>query len=77
MPRAASRFPTAAFLIDMPLYEYCCEDCGAVYERLVRAADEKVRCPACGSERARRKISPVAATKTATKSPASCHVKFG
>jgi len=42
----------------MPIYEFECEECGARFEELV-AADDAVACPSCGSERARRLLSPV------------------
>jgi putative FmdB family regulatory protein len=31
----------------MPLYEYRCESCGQVFERLVFHEAEAVQCPAC------------------------------
>ena len=40
----------------MPLYEYRCQDCGKVFERLVRAQDSVV-CPYCRGERLERLIS--------------------
>jgi putative FmdB family regulatory protein len=41
----------------MPIYEYCCHDCGKEFEELVFSERDPVRCPACGSERARKMIS--------------------
>jgi len=41
----------------MPLYEYCCRDCGKEFEELVLSERDPVRCPDCGSERARKMIS--------------------
>jgi putative FmdB family regulatory protein len=42
----------------MPLYEFQCNDCGKVFEILVRnARDNRAECPHCGSP-ARRIISP-------------------
>jgi putative FmdB family regulatory protein len=42
----------------MPIYEFECEECGARFEELT-AAGGAVACPACGSQRARRLLSPV------------------
>lgn len=42
----------------MPIYEFECEECGARFEELVGAA-ATAPCPACGSERTRRLLSPV------------------
>jgi putative FmdB family regulatory protein len=33
--------------VEMPVYEYRCEDCGEVFEQLVFHEAEPVRCPAC------------------------------
>ena len=45
----------------MPLYEFQCTECEHPFEELVRssapAAIAEVKCPRCGSERIRRKIS--------------------
>jgi putative FmdB family regulatory protein len=43
----------------MPIYEFECEGCGAVFEELVAAGAEAVPCPGCGSERTRRLMSTV------------------
>jgi putative FmdB family regulatory protein len=37
----------------MPIYEFECGECGALFEELV-AAGETVACPSCGAERSRR-----------------------
>lgn len=42
----------------MPIYEFECEGCGARFEELV-GAEAATPCPACGSERTRRLLSPV------------------
>lgn len=34
----------------MPLYEYRCEDCGHVFEKLLIHADEEVECPRCSGK---------------------------
>jgi putative FmdB family regulatory protein len=43
----------------MPLYEYECLECGAVFEKLVRKAADtaELKCPECGSVRLEDKIS--------------------
>ncbi len=44
----------------MPVFEYKCKDCGCEFEELVFGNDE-VRCPACDSDKTRKKISTFAA----------------
>lgn len=46
----------------MPLFEFICEDCGKVFEELVRSASHVsgVFCPACHSEQVKKKISTFA-----------------
>jgi len=43
----------------MPLYEFQCAGCDHAFEELVRssAAIVEVRCPVCGSQDVRRKVS--------------------
>lgn len=43
----------------MPIYEFECEACGNRFEELVPGDTTASACPACGSERARRLLSPV------------------
>jgi putative FmdB family regulatory protein len=43
----------------MPIYEFECEGCGAVFEELVAADAVAPACPACGTERTRRLMSAV------------------
>jgi putative FmdB family regulatory protein len=43
----------------MPIYEFECEGCGERFEELVAAGVQAIACPACGSARTRRLISPV------------------
>lgn len=40
----------------MPIYEYKCGDCGEEFEKLVFGS-QAVECPACGSGRAKKKLS--------------------
>jgi len=46
----------------MPLYEFQCAECDRSFEELVRAASAivEVKCPECGSEHVRRKVSTFA-----------------
>lgn len=43
----------------MPLYEFQCIDCKDDFEELVRspAAIAEVKCPACGGQQIKRKVS--------------------
>ena len=43
----------------MPLYEFACPGCGRSFEELVRSANDTsaVKCPSCGNQKVRRKIS--------------------
>ena len=44
--------------VNVPIYEFECEECGARFEELV-ATGAAVACPQCGSEGARRLYSQV------------------
>ena len=46
----------------MPMYEYRCNSCGSVYEKLRRAqeADRNLACPECESDDVKRLISAFA-----------------
>ena len=43
----------------MPLYEYCCSECGARFDalRAIADADAPIACPKCGSGSTGRMIS--------------------
>jgi putative FmdB family regulatory protein len=63
----------------MPLYEFQCAECDREFEELVRAstAIAEVRCPECGGDHVRRKVSLFASKvtgggATATASAAAC-----
>jgi putative FmdB family regulatory protein len=43
----------------VPIYEFECEGCGAVFEELVAAGAAEVACPKCGTGRTRRLMSAV------------------
>ena len=44
----------------MPLYEFECQDCGAVTEVLAHRGDPAPACEACGSEQMHRRLSSFA-----------------
>lgn len=41
----------------MPIYEYHCGKCAAVFEEIVNSKEIQVVCPECGSSRAQRMVS--------------------
>jgi putative FmdB family regulatory protein len=43
----------------MPLYEFQCQNCGEVFDKLVRfsEADQLPTCPSCGEDQTQKKIS--------------------
>ena len=47
----------------MPIYEYCCQDCGTRFEKLIRRAAEvpELVCPSCGQKRLNQELSVFAA----------------
>ncbi len=45
----------------MPIYEFSCSDCRAVFEKLVwKSGAPELRCPACGSSRIDELVSTFA-----------------
>lgn len=63
----------------MPLYEFQCNDCQDEFEELVRSSSavDEVKCPVCGSQHVRRKVSMFASKVaggmgTAAPAAASC-----
>jgi putative FmdB family regulatory protein len=44
----------------VPIYEYRCLGCGAVFEKLVRMGADAPACPSCGAAEARRLVSTIA-----------------
>jgi len=49
----------------MPIYEYTCGSCGAVFDELVCCDDnEAVRCDSCGCDRVERRPSVFAAQQS-------------
>ncbi len=57
----------------MPVFEYCCEACGAEFEELVRSArpEDHPACPECGRRQVSRKLSVFSARSAAVSSPAA------
>ncbi len=45
--------------VRVPVYEFECEECGDRFEELAPGDTESLVCPACGSDRTRRLLSPV------------------
>ncbi len=43
----------------MPVYEFECEQCGDRFEELAPSDTQSFPCPACGSDRTLRLLSPV------------------
>lgn len=41
----------------MPLYEFRCDDCGKLFEKLVSGADSPVACVNCKSSRVKKQFS--------------------
>ncbi|MBL7162990.1 MAG: zinc ribbon domain-containing protein [Anaerolineales bacterium] len=43
----------------MPIFEFVCEECGQLFEELVRSANAigEVICPGCQSEQVKKKLS--------------------
>lgn len=46
----------------MPLYEYKCEECGSLFEKLVSHAESEIVCVQCQSKRVRKQFSVFAAS---------------
>ncbi|MBF0528279.1 MAG: zinc ribbon domain-containing protein [Deltaproteobacteria bacterium] len=43
----------------MPIYEFCCGQCGKEFEEIVRSSTEKVTCPGCQSQEVQKQMSKV------------------
>jgi putative FmdB family regulatory protein len=51
--------------INVPIYEYRCEKCQTIFERLTFKADEeKLQCPECGKTEVARVLSAASFTST-------------
>ena len=57
----------------MPIYEYKCQDCGQLTEKLVRTDNDiPRRCPACNGDNLKKKFSTFSAAVTSTTSAPAC-----
>ncbi len=41
----------------MPIYEYRCESCDKIFEKIIFRKDEKISCPECGNANVQRVLS--------------------
>ena len=57
----------------MPIREFVCNQCGADFEKIVRASqsDAAIACPSCGSRELEKKLSGFAAHRTASRAAAA------
>jgi putative FmdB family regulatory protein len=58
----------------MPIYEYKCPECGALFEKLCLSSSQGDRvqtCPACGSQKAGRVVSRVGSVRSGGEGGAS------
>ena len=53
----------------MPIYEFRCQNCGKIFESLVRDSSRTTCCPDCGSERVENLISASYLVKTGSQVP--------
>lgn len=62
----------------MPIYEYCCQQCGHCFEVLQKMGEEgdSLTCPRCGAPKPVKKVAACAATHRSS-SPGSCAAKSG
>ncbi len=59
----------------MPIYEFRCDRCGHEFEELVSWRDieeKRVRCPNCGSNEVRRRLSLFITGSRGSRSGSSC-----
>jgi putative FmdB family regulatory protein len=62
----------------MPIFEYACQKCGKVFEKLILGkAGVELACPSCGSKRVEQQISAFATTTAATKPSAAAACATG
>ena len=60
--RRHDRVGAPGYTSSMPLYEYECSACGALFERLRSMSDDAPACPSCESVHVMRRISMFAAS---------------
>ncbi len=56
----------------MPIFEYRCGKCGALFEELVMRASQEVSCPSCASTDLEKLISAVAKSCGGCSGGSSC-----
>lgn len=58
----------------MPLYEYKCKKCGAVFEKLILDSswEKDLKCPSCGSKELGKELSVFASNIKSSNSQSSC-----
>jgi putative FmdB family regulatory protein len=49
----------------MPIFEYVCQGCGDVFEKLVMSREANVSCPACGSPKVDKQFSAFSTSTSA------------
>jgi len=66
-------------MVDMPIYEYCCESCGDKFEKLVRRSEDVIEagCPACSARKLRQEYSTFAPRAGASGSSAAAMPEMG
>ncbi|MCB2230401.1 zinc ribbon domain-containing protein [bacterium] len=55
----------------MPIFEYQCADCGAIFEELVPNSEAKVTCPKCQSSETKKLFSMFASSSGSSGSAGS------
>jgi len=57
----------------MPIYEYKCQECGEVFDKLVRstAAKAEVECPKCGGKECKKSFSLFGTSSSSSSLPAA------
>ena len=60
----------------MPLFDFCCSDCGVTRELLVKSSNAKVTCPECGGRNVERLLSTFAVRMGAPAAP-DCRAHCG
>ena len=63
----------------MPIYEYRCEGCGKVFEKIQRSdqSGEAVTCPSCGGTKTEKVLSSFSCSKGSAERGSSCGPKTG
>lgn len=56
----------------MPIFDFKCDSCGAVFEELVASSDSPAPCPKCKSEKTKKLVSGFATNSSSSNSAPSC-----